>query len=183
MAQAVEAAARIGARETYFTHMTHDLPHRATCEGLTTGMTLAHDGLALTVGEVTPEERELLLDIWHVSAWMQDYRPNLDGERTTKTRYFDDSYELEYVYDLPSDRAARRPTLRGRDRCSRTPIPCWVLDQHQEALYPVVRLRSVIRWRAACLAVRLRVGSARAVVTFLVSLRAAQSFPSVIASS
>jgi len=52
--QAVEAAARIGARETYFTHMTHDLPHRATCEGLSAGMTLAHDGLVLTVGEVTP---------------------------------------------------------------------------------------------------------------------------------
>ena len=52
--QAVEAAARIGARETYFTHMTHDLPHGATCEGLSAGMTLAHDGLVLTVGEATP---------------------------------------------------------------------------------------------------------------------------------
>ena len=52
--QAVEAAARIGARETYFTHMTHDLPHRATCEGLSGGMTLAHDGLVLTVDEATP---------------------------------------------------------------------------------------------------------------------------------
>lgn len=52
--QAVEAAARIGARETYFTHMTHDLPHWVTCEGLSGGMTLAHDGLVLTVGEATP---------------------------------------------------------------------------------------------------------------------------------
>ena len=52
--QAVEAATRIGARETYFTHMTHDLPHRTTCAGLPGGMSLAHDGLVLTVGEVTP---------------------------------------------------------------------------------------------------------------------------------
>ena len=48
------AAARIGARETYFTHMTHDLPHRMTCESLSGGMTLAHDGLVLTVAEATP---------------------------------------------------------------------------------------------------------------------------------
>ena len=52
--QAVEAATRIGARETYFTHMTHDLPHRTTCDELPEGMSLAHDGLMLTVAEVTP---------------------------------------------------------------------------------------------------------------------------------
>ena len=47
--QAVEAARRIGASRTYFTHMAHDLPHAATCAGLPEGMTLAHDGLCLEV--------------------------------------------------------------------------------------------------------------------------------------
>ena len=49
--QAVDVAARIGARRTYFTHMTHDLPHAKTCAGLPDGMSLAHDGLVLTVDE------------------------------------------------------------------------------------------------------------------------------------
>ncbi|TDI38584.1 MAG: hypothetical protein E2P02_20410 [Acidobacteria bacterium] len=56
--------------------------------------------------EPTREERALLLDIWHLSAWMAEYTPDLAGERMTKTRYFDDSYEIEYVYDLPDDEAA-----------------------------------------------------------------------------
>lgn len=53
--QAVEAANRIGARRTYFTHMTHDLPHAATCGELPAAMMLAHDGLVLDVDEQTPE--------------------------------------------------------------------------------------------------------------------------------
>ena len=53
--------------------------------------------------EPTREERALLLDIWHLSRWMTGYTPDLAGERMTKTRYFDDSYEIEYVYDLPDD--------------------------------------------------------------------------------
>ncbi len=52
--QAVEAAIRIGARRTYFTHMTHDLPHAATCTELPAAMTLAHDGLVLDVDDQTP---------------------------------------------------------------------------------------------------------------------------------
>ena len=56
--------------------------------------------------EPTQEERALLLDIWHLSSWMAGYTPDLSGERMTKTRYFDDSYEIEYVYDLPDDQAA-----------------------------------------------------------------------------
>lgn len=56
--------------------------------------------------EPTREERALLLDIWHLSSWMAGYTPDLAGERMTKTRYFDDSYEIEYVYDLPGDEAA-----------------------------------------------------------------------------
>lgn len=53
---AVEAARRIGARRTYFTHMTHDLRHAETCERLPAGMRLAHDGLVLDADERTSEE-------------------------------------------------------------------------------------------------------------------------------
>jgi phosphoribosyl 1,2-cyclic phosphate phosphodiesterase len=49
VAEAVEAAARIGARRTYFTHMTHDLRHEPTCARLPRGMELAYDGLVLQV--------------------------------------------------------------------------------------------------------------------------------------
>jgi phosphoribosyl 1,2-cyclic phosphate phosphodiesterase len=45
ISEAVAAAARIGARRTFFTHMCHDLGHEATCAGLPEGMTLAYDGL------------------------------------------------------------------------------------------------------------------------------------------
>ena len=45
--QAVEAATRVGASRTYFTHMCHDLPHEETCAGLPERMTLAHDGLVV----------------------------------------------------------------------------------------------------------------------------------------
>lgn len=43
--EAVEAATRIGARRTYFTHMAHDLRHQPTCARLPQGMQLAYDGL------------------------------------------------------------------------------------------------------------------------------------------
>ena len=49
--QAVAAATRIGARQTYFTHMAHDLGHEATCARLPAGMALAYDGLTLSIGE------------------------------------------------------------------------------------------------------------------------------------
>lgn len=45
LAEAVEAARRIAARQTYFTHMCHDLSHEATCARLPAGMSLAYDGL------------------------------------------------------------------------------------------------------------------------------------------
>jgi phosphoribosyl 1,2-cyclic phosphate phosphodiesterase len=48
--QALEAARRIGARQTYFTHMCHDLAHAATCERLPADVTLAYDGLIVQVG-------------------------------------------------------------------------------------------------------------------------------------
>jgi len=43
--QAIEAARRIGARRTLFTHMAHSLEHAATCAVLPAGMELAYDGL------------------------------------------------------------------------------------------------------------------------------------------
>jgi len=47
--QAVEAARRIGARQTYFTHIAHELPHEATNAELPPGMALAHDGQVINV--------------------------------------------------------------------------------------------------------------------------------------
>ena len=47
--EAISVARRIGATRTLFTHMTHDLPHRETCETLPDGMSLAYDGLKLDV--------------------------------------------------------------------------------------------------------------------------------------
>lgn len=47
LSQAVEAAQRIGAKRTYFTHMAHDLDHEATNAALPAGMELAYDGLQL----------------------------------------------------------------------------------------------------------------------------------------
>ena len=48
--QALDAARRLGARATYFTHMCHDLPHAATNAALPPDMALAYDGLQLNVG-------------------------------------------------------------------------------------------------------------------------------------
>lgn len=45
--EAIEAAASVGAKRTYFTHMCHDLPHAATCARLPAGVELAYDGLRL----------------------------------------------------------------------------------------------------------------------------------------
>lgn len=45
--EAVEAAARIAPRRTFFTHMCHDLPHAATNARLPKGMELAYDGLII----------------------------------------------------------------------------------------------------------------------------------------
>jgi phosphoribosyl 1,2-cyclic phosphate phosphodiesterase len=47
--EAVETAARIGPRRTYFTHMAHDLGYAATNARLPAGMELAYDGLVLDV--------------------------------------------------------------------------------------------------------------------------------------
>jgi phosphoribosyl 1,2-cyclic phosphate phosphodiesterase len=47
VAEAVDAARTLGARQTWFTHMCHDLPHAATNARLPAGMALAYDGLRL----------------------------------------------------------------------------------------------------------------------------------------
>ena len=49
--QAVAHARRIGARQTYFTHIAHELAHEATNRELPTGMALAYDGQVI---EITP---------------------------------------------------------------------------------------------------------------------------------
>lgn len=48
--EAVETARRIGARQTYFTHITHQLGHETTNRELPKGMALAHDGLRFVIG-------------------------------------------------------------------------------------------------------------------------------------
>ena len=47
LAEALEAARRIGARRTWFTHMCHDLPHDATSARLPPSVGLAYDGLVV----------------------------------------------------------------------------------------------------------------------------------------
>jgi phosphoribosyl 1,2-cyclic phosphate phosphodiesterase len=47
LGEAIEAARRIGARRTFFTHMCHHLAHEATNAKLPAGMHLAYDGLTL----------------------------------------------------------------------------------------------------------------------------------------
>jgi phosphoribosyl 1,2-cyclic phosphate phosphodiesterase len=47
LAEAVDTAARIGAKQTFFTHMSHDLEHEATNASLPAGMQLAYDGLRI----------------------------------------------------------------------------------------------------------------------------------------
>jgi phosphoribosyl 1,2-cyclic phosphate phosphodiesterase len=45
--QAIEIARALAPRQTYFTHMSHELEHDATNASLPTGMALAYDGLRI----------------------------------------------------------------------------------------------------------------------------------------
>ena len=45
LAEAVSLAEELEAKRVYFTHMSHDLEHEATCAALPDGMDLAYDGL------------------------------------------------------------------------------------------------------------------------------------------
>lgn len=47
--EAVEVAQRIGAKQTYFTHITHDVVHDEANQKLPTGIELAYDGLTLEI--------------------------------------------------------------------------------------------------------------------------------------
>lgn len=47
--QAVAWAERIGARQTWFTHIAHELGHEVTNSTLPEGMALAHDGLEVAI--------------------------------------------------------------------------------------------------------------------------------------
>jgi hypothetical protein len=51
--------------------------------------------------EMSADERALMLDINHVSGWLESYTPDMTREVYRKVRYFDDSYEIEYEYDVP----------------------------------------------------------------------------------
>jgi phosphoribosyl 1,2-cyclic phosphate phosphodiesterase len=48
LAEAIEAAGRIGAKQTLFTHIAHQLAHEATNRSLPPGMRLAYDGERVT---------------------------------------------------------------------------------------------------------------------------------------
>jgi phosphoribosyl 1,2-cyclic phosphate phosphodiesterase len=45
----LEIASRIGAEQTYFTHMSHDMAHEATNQTLPPGVWLAYDGLRVEI--------------------------------------------------------------------------------------------------------------------------------------
>jgi phosphoribosyl 1,2-cyclic phosphate phosphodiesterase len=47
--EAVETAQRIGARRTYFTHLTHEFTHQALAAMLPAGIAPAYDGLVIDV--------------------------------------------------------------------------------------------------------------------------------------
>lgn len=47
--EAVEVARALSPRQTYFTHMSHELEHEATNAALPPGMALAHDGLRIAL--------------------------------------------------------------------------------------------------------------------------------------
>jgi phosphoribosyl 1,2-cyclic phosphate phosphodiesterase len=47
--QALAMAGVIGARQTYFTHMAHEVGHAATCAALPPGVALAYDGLRVSI--------------------------------------------------------------------------------------------------------------------------------------
>src|SRR5262249_292190 len=49
LSEAIDVARRIGAERAYFTHISHDLAHAATCAQLPLGVELAYDGLVLDI--------------------------------------------------------------------------------------------------------------------------------------
>lgn len=47
--QAVEVALRLKPKQTYLTHVCHDLDHQTTCDSLPEGIDLAYDGLRIRI--------------------------------------------------------------------------------------------------------------------------------------
>ena len=47
LAEAIDVARQLAPRQTYFTHMSHELEHEATNAALPPGMELAYDGLRI----------------------------------------------------------------------------------------------------------------------------------------
>jgi phosphoribosyl 1,2-cyclic phosphate phosphodiesterase len=47
--EAIEAARALAPRQTYFTHMSHELEHETTTAALPSGMALAYDGLSISL--------------------------------------------------------------------------------------------------------------------------------------
>ena len=54
VAEALEVVTRIKPRQTYFTHICHDLPHAETNRALPAGVELAYDGLTFEI-EAAPK--------------------------------------------------------------------------------------------------------------------------------
>jgi phosphoribosyl 1,2-cyclic phosphate phosphodiesterase len=52
LTESLEVVARIAPDRTYFTHMSHELPHAATCARLPAGVELAYDGLEFEIETV-----------------------------------------------------------------------------------------------------------------------------------
>ncbi len=47
--EALEAASRIGAKQTYFTHMSHEIEHETVSRSLPPNVALAYDGLKISI--------------------------------------------------------------------------------------------------------------------------------------
>ncbi len=59
LSESIEAARRIAATRTFFTHMCHDLGHAATNARLPAGMELAYDGLSVEIEKLRTMNYEL----------------------------------------------------------------------------------------------------------------------------
>jgi phosphoribosyl 1,2-cyclic phosphate phosphodiesterase len=49
VAEALDVVDRVKPRQTYLTHICHDLPHEATNASLPRGVALAYDGLVMAI--------------------------------------------------------------------------------------------------------------------------------------
>ena len=54
VAEALQVVERLKPKQTYFTHICHDLPHEATNRSLPASVELAYDGLAVTIDAGSP---------------------------------------------------------------------------------------------------------------------------------